>query len=302
MSPKALPFVLLQGFLFGSTLIASRFSIGQFAPTTYIGLRLILASLGHVAIYALLRRYRWPRDLRLWRRAALLGVLGTALPMTAIVTSLQFQSSGVTSTLITAGPAILVLMAHFTLPEERLDAVKGLGVGLALGGALLLALRGETGLADVTQASPIGYGLVGLAMVANSAMTVYARVQLREYDSIDVASIRMFAAALTVAPLSALFVGVDLGDVTPPGYFALTYAALAGTFSGMLLAFYVVKHFSATAAAVPAYIIPIVATFGGALLLDETITATMIAGMVLIALGISLINVSGESASPTEPV
>ena len=34
MSPAALPYVLLLGLLFGSTLLVSRFSLGQFAPTT----------------------------------------------------------------------------------------------------------------------------------------------------------------------------------------------------------------------------------------------------------------------------
>ena len=35
MSPAALPYVLLLGLLFGSTLLVSRYSLSQFAPTTY---------------------------------------------------------------------------------------------------------------------------------------------------------------------------------------------------------------------------------------------------------------------------
>lgn len=291
MNIQSIPYILLLGFLFGSTLVASRFSVGQFSPTTYIGLRMILASLGHLAFYAFgIQRRKWPTDIRLWRHAIVLGVFGTAVPMTCIVSSLQFQSAGLTGVLLTAGPAITVLMAHFFLADESLSWRKSTGVVLALGGAVLLAVRGESGLPDVTRASPIGYGLVFVAMIAGSGMAVYARKYMSHLDAFDVASIRMFAATLTVMPLSALLVGVDLSRVNGQGYFALGYASLVGTFAGMLVAFYIIKRFGATAQAMSLYIIPVVAGLGGALVLGERITAGMLVGMALIGAGISLIN------------
>jgi len=287
---QALPYVLLQGFLFGSTLIASRFSVGQFRPTTYIGMRMVLATLCHLAVYMLARRQKWPSSSHLWRHAALLGVVGTAVPMVAIVSSLQYQSAGLTSVLLTSGPAVTVLMAHFFLADETLNPVKVAGVVLALGGAVLLVVRGESGLPDVSQASPLGYGLVVLAIISASSMTIYARKFMREYDFFDVASVRMFVATLTVMPLSALLVGVDLSSVDVRGYTALVYAALVGTFSGLMLSFYNIKRFGATAASMPLYVIPVVASLGGALVLDEQITTGMLAGTGLIAAGIALIN------------
>jgi drug/metabolite transporter (DMT)-like permease len=287
---QALPYILLQGFLFGSTLVVSRFSVGQFQPTTYIGSRLVLASLCHLAVYLLARRHKWPTSPDLWRSAALLGVMGTAVPMVAIVSSLQFQSAGVTSLLLTAGPAVTVLMAHFFLTDERLTPTKAAGVVLALGGAVLLLALGESGLPDVGQASPLGYGLVLVAVLCGSSMTIYARKTMRDFDYFDVASVRMFVAALAVMPLSTLLVGVDLGGVDAQGYTALVYAALVGTFSGMILAFYNIMRFGATAAAMPLYVIPVVATLGGALLLGEQVTVGILGGMLLIAAGIALIN------------
>ncbi len=296
MSLQALPYILLQGFLFGSTLIASRFSVGQFQPTTYIAIRLVLASVCHLAVYVLARRRKWPRSPDLWRHAALLGVMGTAVPMVAIVSSLQYQSAGLTSVLLTVGPAVTVLMAHFFLADadETLTPLKAGGVALALGGAVLLAVRGESGLPDVSRANPLGYGLVALAILSASSMTIYARKFMRDYDFFDVASVRMFVATLTVMPLSALLVGVDLSGVDTRGCMALVYAALVGTFSGLMLSFYNIKRFGATAASMPTYVIPVVASLGGALVLGERITAGMLVGMALIAAGIALINRAGR--------
>ena len=40
----AIPYVVLLGFLFGSGIVVSRFSIGQFVPVTFAGVRLLLAA------------------------------------------------------------------------------------------------------------------------------------------------------------------------------------------------------------------------------------------------------------------
>jgi drug/metabolite transporter (DMT)-like permease len=273
-------------------MLASRFSVGQYHPLTYIGIRLTLAGIGQLSVY-LLGKKIFPRDAELWKRAILLGIFGTAIPMSFMVTSLQYQSSGITSVLITVAPAITVLMAHYTLQDESLNRRKAFGILLALSGAVLLVLLGESGLPDVTRANPIGYALVFLAMISGSASTIYARKYMREMDSYDVSSVRMFTAALLVLPISLLVAGFDLSAVDYRGYFALGYATLTGTFAGSLIGFIVIKRFGATVSAMVAYVIPIVASVGGMLLLDEQITLGMLGGMGLIMLGLALINRRG---------
>lgn len=291
MPIQSIPYILLLGVLFGSTLIASRFSVGQFAPSTYIGLRLSLASLCYLALYLFsFQGRKFPRGRNLWRHGSMLGIFGTAIPMNFIVLSLQYQSSGLTSILITISPAITVLMAHFLLPDEPLTGRKTLGVALALLGALLLALLGESGLPDVSQPSPLGYLLVLSAMVFGSGMTIYARKYMREMDTFDVSAIRLVTAAVVVLPLSALLIGVDLSQVNRQGYLAFGWATLAGTFLGMLVAFYNIKRFGATASAMTAYVIPVVASIGGVILLGEQVTAGMFGSMALILGGIAIIN------------
>ena len=119
MITKSLPYIVLLGSIYGTTLMASRFSVGQFDPISYIALRLSIASLGYLLMYAFSFQGRsWPKDRQLWKHASLLGVFGTAIPMAFIVISLQYQSSGLTAVLITTSPAITVLLAHYFLPDE----------------------------------------------------------------------------------------------------------------------------------------------------------------------------------------
>jgi len=184
-------------------------------------------------------------------------------------------------------------MAHFVLPDESLNWRKALGISLALSGALSLILLGESGLPDVSQVNPVGYGLVFGAMIFGGASTVYARKYMREMDSFDVASVRMVTAALIVMPISLLVAGFDFSSVDSRGYFALIYGTLTATFAGGLIGFIVIKRFGATVSAMVAYVIPVVAGIGGVLLLGEQITSGMLAGVALIMLGLALINRRG---------
>lgn len=298
---KAAVLVLLLGAFYGSTLVVSRFSVGQYDPRVYISLRLTMAAGAHALVYAFSRTRRWPRDPSLWVRAGLLGLLGTALPMTSIVSSLQYQSSGMTSLLLTLNPAVTVVLAQIFLADEPLTWRKVAGVLIAFSGAGLLLLRGETGLAHLAQADWRGYAWVGIGILGGASATVYARRMLRFENAVDVASVRMAVAALALIPVTGLTVGYDLSRVDAAGYAALIYAALIGTFSGMLLNFYIIKHHGATPASQVSYVIPVVATALGALFLDEQITVVMLIGMAVVFFGITLLNWRRRSVRSLAP-
>jgi drug/metabolite transporter (DMT)-like permease len=210
--------------------------------------------------------------------------------MTAIVSSLTFQSSGVTALLITTAPAYITVAAHFFLPDEKMNTRKMLGVLLALAGAAIIVLRGESGLPDVAKGSPIGYGLVIAAMLFETAGIVLIRQRMQQFSSFDVTAVRLTVAGLTVMPIAVLLRGFDLSQVTGSGWFSLVYAAFIGAFAAQMLAFNITKRFGATAFSLTSYVIPVVAAIAGVLWLNETITIWMVLGMVLIGGGILLIN------------
>jgi drug/metabolite transporter (DMT)-like permease len=223
-------------------------------------------------------------------RAGLLGVIGTAVPMTSMVSSLQYQSSGVTAVLVTLSPVVTVILAHFFLADETLSRPKVVGVIIAFLGAGVLLLRGETGLADFVRADWRGYAWAGMGILASGGSVVYARRYLRSEENWDVSSVRMVVAALALLPIVSLTVGYDMRRVTSVGYMGLLYASLIGTFCGMWLNFYIVKRYGATLASQTAYIMPVITTTLGALVLGERVTWGMLVGMTVIFSGLTILN------------
>lgn len=276
--------------LFGTSIIAARFGVQQFHPFSFVGLRLFLAFLVHLTLYTpIVGRYSrtFPRDVQLWRHAAVLGVFATAIPITLIVSALRYLSSGVTSILIAMNPAVTIVIAHYLLPDERLTRKKISGAVLALAGVLYLAVQGESGLLEESNTG-LGYLLVISAVLCSAAMVVYARRYMKDLDTFDVASVRISVATMIMFPISVFVVKLDLSAVNSRSYAALIYSALAGNVLGLLGQFSLVKRFGATATALTAYAIPAIAGLGGVLVLGETITSGLFFGMVLIALGVGL--------------
>lgn len=289
MHTKAFPYIGLLSLFWGTNIVASRFGIGEFNPYLFIALRLTIAMLFFAPV-VLWKNGRFPTNPELWRKAVLSGIIGVSIPMTTFILSLQYQSSGMASIFVTTSPVQIVLAAHFFLPDEKLTRNKALGVSLALVGALFLALRGESGLAGVGRANPLGFLLVTTGLLAETVNTMYVRRHMTHLDPIEVTGIRLFVGALILITV-ALFLGdFSFVQVTAAGYFSLAYAALIGALAGQFTAFYIQRRFGATAFALTSYLIPVVATIFGVLLLDEIVTWAMLVGVVLIGGGIYLIN------------
>lgn len=288
---------MLLSLFWGTNTVASRFGISEFDPYLFITLRLTIACLVFWPILLVLQG-KFPTDKTLWWQAAVSGILGVAIPIPTFILSLQYQSSGVASLYVITLPVMLVVAAHFLLPDEKMTRPKAIGVALAICGTLFLALRGESGLAGVGRASPLGFILVVGGLVFEVGNTIFIRTQMRDTDPMQVTAIRLLTAAIIVCLVTATLGDFSLANVTRAGYLTLGYAALIGALAAQFLAFYVQRTFGATAFSLNSFLVPIFATLTGALLLDEIVTVAMLIGMILIGSGLYLIN--WQSAQPSQ--
>jgi drug/metabolite transporter (DMT)-like permease len=289
MHTKAFPYIGLLSLFWGTNIVASRFGIGEFDPYLFIALRLSIATLFFWPIF-FMSGQPWPTDLNLWRHAAVSGVVGVAIPMTFFILSLQYQSSGMASILVTASPALMVIAAHLFLPDERMTRNKALGVALALLGSLLLVWRGESGLVGVGRASPLAFLLILVGQLFDIATAIHIRRRMLDMHPMAVTAIRLSVGALVMLALSLAVTDFSRLAITTAGYFSLGYAALIGALGGQFLAFHVTRRFGATAFSLTSYLVPVVATTFGVFVLGEIVTWVMLVGVALIGGGIQLIN------------
>ena len=289
MHSKAFPYIALLGFFWGSNLVAARFGTGEFSPFFFIALRLMIATLCFLPFMVTGGR-TFPTNKQTWKLAMFSGLLGVAIPMSAFILSLQYMSSGLVSIFVTTAPAMIAIAAHFFLPDEKLAPFKWIGVGLALLGSVFLVGLGESGLSDVSRVNPIGPLLIAFGLISDAANTVFVRRNMRDQDTVQVTGIRLFTGALLLIILSLTFESVSFEGVTGWGVFSLVYAALIGAVAGQFMAFYIMQKYGAISFSMVSFVVPIVATLLGVLLLGEIVTWGMGIGVILIAAGIFVLN------------
>ena len=284
--------VVLLGVMNGTTLLASRFSVGQYSTSNYLTVRLAIASLCYGVVVWMNRKKGesiFPTSLHFWFGSILVGLL-TAFSMNTIIMAMNYISSGLNSVLLAFGPAVTVLFAHFLLTDERLTLGKIFGIILALLGVVLVVLSGESGLPEIEEANSLGYILSISGITVSGFSSVYVRKHLADFDTVHVATVRNLVALVVSTLLSFFVFGFDFSGVNPMGYAVLLYAALIGTFASHLLNVHINQKYGATIVSMTTYIIPIVSILGGAILLDEVITVRTLLGMALIIIGVLAVN------------
>ena len=289
---KATPFVLLLGIMLGVNLTISRFSIGQIPPTSLAAFRFSISGLVFLLTFLISPKLGFPKDIKFWLRAGFWGVIGSAIPMSCFLGALTYQSSGVTSLLLTLIPVVTMIMAHVLLGDEEITGIKLAGAIVAFIGAGLILLKGENGIAELVKPDWRGYALTGAGILAAAGSAVFARRYLKHDNAFQATGIRMITAAVVLLPYVLIKEGFHPEMVRTSGFLALLYLSIVGTFLAFLLELVIIQRFGATFAAQNNYIAPAVTTALGALLLNEQITLTIVIGMVIILIGLRMMNQS----------
>lgn len=225
------------------------------------------------------RRGTLPSVAPLWRGVLVLGALDFALPFVLLGIAEREISSSFTGILIATVPLLIVVLAIWVDPSERVRGTPlgGLVVGFA-GVCLLLGVE-----VSGSTAALVAAGLVLLASLSYAAATLYLKRAFSGGDPVAVVAASLTAAAVMVAPLAL----VDPG-ATPGSDGALLSIALLGVLcsAGAYVAYYaLVQVVGASRAAINTYISPAIAVALGIAILDEPLTAGSVAGMLVILAG-----------------
>ena len=230
-----------------------------------------------------------------WKHGALIGVLRVGLTPMLFMASLNHISAGVEGLIITLIPATTALLAAITI-KERVTKRQILGLLIGLTGTVVIGLSGDSGLGADGNITA-GFALAGAGVIVGSITGIAQRHYAPHHDTIALA-MPMFLSGTAVALVVGWFIGFD--DVTTFDSDIWVLLVVLGLLSTLLpfgLTLYASKHASATIVAMTAYVAPLVAVLGGAILLDEVITGSIMAGAALSVSGVALVGRSRRTTT-----
>lgn len=272
--------LLTLAALWGGSFLFMRIGAPQFGPFALMFLR---TGIGALVLVPFVVRTGGVGELRANAgRIAWNGLLNSALPFSLYGYALIHLSAGFSSILNAAVPFWGALIA-FAWLGERLSGGRVVGLLVGFGGVVVL-VGDRIGFSDDGDALPIA--AVIAATVSYGIASVAAKKQLGGVTALTVAAGSQLFAALMLLPLA--FVAWPEQPPDARAWIATLLLGVLCTGVAFVLYFRLIEHVGSTRALTVTFLVPVFAMIWGAMLLDETITARMIAAAATILAGTAM--------------
>jgi drug/metabolite transporter (DMT)-like permease len=249
---------------------------------------LFRCAIGALTLFAILLALRQglPKGRRIWGHLAVIGLLQNVLPFALFAYSETQISSVLAGIWNAATPLFTLAVAMVILGDERptRDRVAGLLVGF-LGVVVVLGPWSGLGGGGLLLGS-----LAALAAAACYGLgTPYMRRYLagRPESGLSLSAGQLLCASAEAAVLAALTWRTP-GHLTLPVVASVLALGSLGTGVAYILFFAVIRSAGAVTAATVTYLVPLVATVAGVLLLGESLAWNQPAGALVILLGVAV--------------
>jgi drug/metabolite transporter (DMT)-like permease len=226
------------------------------------------------------------------RQVTWLALLDLAAPALLITLGLVAVPSSLAGTLVASVPIMVALLALRYAPGERVSGLRLLGLFIGIGGVALLL--GAEGAGD---ARALAGGLLCLAAALFYAGgALYYQRRFADLPPLVVVAGTLIGSAV----LSAVPAALDAPQAMPSSTVLGALVVLGAGCTGLgYIAFYsLVSDLGAARASVVTYLAPAVAVLGGVVLLDEPLTAAIVAGLLLVLAGAWLSSGRRPPAAP----
>lgn len=287
-------FVLLcLVFLWGSSYLMIEIALRAWLPEQITGLRIVLAAIV-LLVSATFSRSSFPREWWAWAYFLAIAVIGNCLPFFLISWGQQQVESGLAGILAASTPLVVLILAHFVLPDERLGRRQV--VSFMLGFAGIVVLMGPDSLAALA-----GSGdrlLAQLAILGGAVCYATATVIARRMPPVS-PLVTSAGVMILASGLMAPFI-VDGAATLPaaagPAVFALGFLGVLGTGAASILYFYLIAQAGARFTSVINFLVPVWAITLGAMILGEKLPISTWLALILILSGLLLISRSDDIA------
>lgn len=228
----------------------------------------------------------------------LLGVLFFSI-FPALSNAALAHTSASRGALVMSLMPVTTLTLSVLLGEETLSRMKIAGVLSAIAG-VAVALGDRASLPNEPGAW-IGDLLMGAAILIGTIYSVFLRRYLGRYSALVLTAFGMMIGVITMTIMAGIFEDffTQAPRFSPSGWLAILFMGVGAAAIGFFLWNWALKHTTATRVTVCLSLNPVAALALAVPLLNEPLTINLIAGMMLVVLGIVLTNWGGGSKART---
>jgi drug/metabolite transporter (DMT)-like permease len=276
--------LLLLALLWGGSFTLIKLAVASYPPATLVAIRITIGGLVLAAI-ARAQGHAFPTERRTWLLLLVQGALQSAIPFTLISWGETRIDSGLAGVINATPPMFVFVISAFVLGTVPVIGSKLAGVMLGLVGVAMLAGLGSATFAGTS-------ALAVLAVLGASLCYALGAIHGHRFahlSSFVTAAGSLLMGSLFMVPLSLAIDRPWTLAPTPRATLAVLSLALFSTAGGSLLFFRLLKTLGSLATTSNAYLRALVSVLLGVLLLDEPLTVGIVAGGLLVLLGVPLV-------------
>ncbi len=284
MSPLDLLLLVVLGAIWGASFLFIRIGAPALGPVPLMDIRVVIAATALLVLSALRR----DRVLRLerWRQFLVQGTLNNAIPFVTIATSELYLTAGLGAILNATSPFFTVIVAA-VWQRRRPNVAQIVGTIIGFGGVIVLVGAG-TFQQDLGEGVLLGIVLSLIGALSYAVAAVYTSRTFRDLRAIEVSTNQLLASSLILMPIA--IATRTSAEPRPEVVGSVLALALLGTAVGYLIYFRLLMRIGPTRAITVTLLIPPFGVFFGSVVLGEPVGAGLLAGLLLILLGITLVN------------
>ncbi len=286
MTPRAWLLFALSSVIWGVPYLFIKIAVDAGVPPGFVAWARV--ALGTALLLPIALRRGALRGLRGRSGAiAAYAVCEIAVPFVLIAVGERYISSSLTAILVATMPLLVALLSVRLSPADQPTGLRLLGLVIGLGGVVALLGIDVAGRPDEL----LGAALVLIATLGYALAPIIVSRSLADLDPLG-----PVAASLAMATIALLPAAFLTPPHAVPGVAALGAIAVLGvvcTALGLVVFFELIAAAGPSRASVITYVNPLVAVLVGVLALDERLSATSVAGLLLI-LGGSWLSAGGR--------
>jgi drug/metabolite transporter (DMT)-like permease len=288
MNPKSVTAysgLMVLSLIWGMAFVAIKAVEAELSPVNLALMRWLIAGVPFLLLLPIIGRPKVPfekKDLPRLLVVALANVAGYHISLNYAETTL---SAGLSALLISFGPIFIVVLSYLHLKEKASRRVMA-GLALAIIGTAILSF-GSISVSDFNSFAGIFEAL--LTALCYALFTVLGKPLVQKYGSASTTILAGLVGTTMLTPLISVSFFSQALSLSFYGWVSVLYLGLLSTVFGYLMFYALVSRGTVTRLSIQLYLIPVVSVIGGALLLTEHVTPTVVVGggLMLVAVGIT---------------
>ncbi len=283
------------GMIWGGSFLAVEIALRAWSPLWIVAGRVSLAALFLLAVSFAkgipLPKIAGRTGRRIWLHAVAMGFFSNALPFSLLSWAQKHVTSGFAGITMASVPLLILPLAHFLVPGERMSLrrlggflIGFVGVGVLIGPGIFTSagssLEGIARIACLAAAASYAIGSIVTRLTPPTPLPAFSAAAL------TAASVMIVPLALALEPLP---------DILAPGpAAAVLYLALLPTAIATLILVRLVHRAGPAFLSLVNYQVPVWATLFGLVFLGEELPGRFVLALALILAGLAL----GQSRAP----